>query len=79
MIGINAAATPKFNRTTMCVPLNIEGGRQGPGIVERTNETLTGWWRYNLGPVDSDAYHSQYTFEQSGGPFYYDVRSYTMR
>lgn len=72
-IGINAKRPPKFNRTTICVPLNL---RQG--FVERTSSRI-GHWAYNLGPVHSELFSSNYTFRQFGDPFDTDVRSYTMR
>ena len=71
--GVNAADPPKFNRTMMCVPLNID-----QGFVEKTSDQA-GHWGYNLGPVSSDEYTSNYTFRQYGDPFTFDVRSYTVR
>lgn len=74
VIGLNFAKRPVFNRTTLCVPLNIDAG-----FVQSLNNTH-GQWLYDLGPVGSDVgYRSNYTFTQSGDPFYYDVRAYTMR
>ena len=35
-IGVNAADTPRFNRTTICVPLNMEDPPKGPGFAEKT-------------------------------------------
>ena len=72
-IGVNAKKAPHFNRTTMCVPLNIY-----QGFVEKTSSE-PGNWGYNLGSVSSDEYTSPYTFRQYGDPFTFDVRSYTMR
>lgn len=73
-IGLNFAQRPSINRTTLCVPLNLDAG-----FVKRLNNAH-GQWGYDLGPVESDVdYKSNYTFEQSGDPFYYDVRAYTMR
>jgi hypothetical protein len=77
-IGINSNINPHFNRTTICVPLNMESPPGGPGLAEKTSD-LPGYWGYNLGPVCSDEYASNYTFKQYGDPFTYDVRSYTMR
>lgn len=71
--GVKAADPPKFNRTMMCVPLNID-----QGFVKRTSDQA-GHWGYNLGPVSSDEYTSNYTFRQYGDPFTFDVRSYTTR
>ena len=79
VIGINAKTAPKFNRTTMCVPLNIEEPPRGPGFVKETRKSLLGWWAHDLGPVESEQYSSKYTFEQFGDPFDYRVTSYTMR
>lgn len=74
-IGINANNAPKFNRTTICVPLDLDAG-----FVEDLGEGVRkGEWGYRLGPVSSDEYTSEYTFRQYGDPFTYDVRSYTMR
>jgi hypothetical protein len=72
-IGVNAKNAPQFNRTMMCVPLNIY-----QGFVEKIS-SQPGHWGYNLGPVSSDEYTSTYTFRQYGDPFTFDVRSYTMR
>lgn len=74
-IGINAYNAPKFNRTMICVPLDLDAGF----AEDLGNGTRKGEWGYNLGPVSSDEYQSNYTFRQYGDPFTYDVRSYTLR
>lgn len=72
-IGLNAKRSPKLRRTTVCVPLNLEAG-----FAEKLS-SVSGHWGYNLGPVSSDRYSSNYTFIQPADPFYYDVRAYTAR
>lgn len=72
IVGLNADPAPKINRTTVCVPLDVDAG-----FVEKLG--YLGEWGYKLGPVHSDEYSSDYTFRQFGDPFTYDVRSYTMR
>lgn len=72
-VGLNAQRAPKLRRTSICVPLNLDGG-----FVNRLSH-IAGHWGYDLGPVESKEYWSDYTFVQSGDPFYYDVRAYTMR
>lgn len=72
-IGLNVQMSPTLNRTTVCVPLNMNGG-----FIYKLSD-VSGNWGYDLGPVNSTEYSSNYTFEQPGDPFYYDVRAYTMR
>lgn len=57
-IGINADKAPNFNRTMMCVPLNMH-----PGFAERI-DNQTGQWGYDFGPVSGDGYTSHFTFRQ---------------
>ena len=77
-IGINTSKPPKFNRTSICVPLNLRDRDQGgPEFVERGSEAWR--WRYDLGPVGGPEDPSEYTFYQYWDPFDSDVRSYTMR
>nr|OQO18563.1 hypothetical protein B0A51_14522 [Rachicladosporium sp. CCFEE 5018] len=72
-LGINADRTPMLNRTTMCVPLNIDAGfvQKPPG------DSSIGAWEYYLGPK-GDHNETEYTFRLFGDPFDFDVRSYTM-
>jgi hypothetical protein len=49
-IGINAPSAPQFNRTMMCVPLNMV---YPSFYIEKIDET-DGHFGYNLGPVESD-------------------------
>jgi hypothetical protein len=72
-IGIKTREDITFNRTTTCVPLNIY-----QGFVKKLSDSA-GHWGYELGPVASDEYSSNFTFSQYGDPFEWDVRSYTMR
>lgn len=75
VIGVNTNPPPKFKRTAMCVPLDLKAGfAEDLGEGRRKGE-----WGYRLGHKSSDEYKSNYTFEQFGDPFSYDVRSYTMR
>ena len=77
-IGIRTKKNHKFKREMICVPLNIEEPPRGPGFVEKTS-TAIGYWRYDLGPVSSDEYSSDYTFEQHVNPFETYVSSYALR
>lgn len=72
-IGINTPHAPKFNRTTVCVPINMN-----PGFAKNTS-SRPGHWAHDFGPVESEEHSSDYTFFQFGDPFRFDVRSYTMR
>lgn len=72
-IGVKVRDPPRFNRTSICVPLDLNAG-----FVRRLSRS-NGHWGYDLGPVYSDEYSSNYTFTQYGDPFEYDVRAYTMR
>ena len=77
-LGINTKKASSFDRTTICVPLNMRNKSEGgPGFVESTGPR--GFWGYDLGWLDDDESDSKYTFEQEGDPLEYDVRSYTMR
>lgn len=71
-IGVNRNRAPKFNRTTICTPFDLNAG-----FVQHLDRR--GEYGYELGPVTGDKYQSQYTFHQLGDPWYYDVRAYTMR
>ncbi|OQN98702.1 hypothetical protein B0A48_15368 [Cryoendolithus antarcticus] len=73
LLGINADRTPMLNRTTMCVPLNINAGF----VQKPSNDSSIGAWEYYLGPK-GDHNETEYTFRQFGDPFDFDVRSYTM-
>lgn len=74
-IGLNIAKGPRFNRTTVCVPLNLDAGF----ALTPDDDPSADRWDYDLGPVDSDKRKSPYTFQQYVNPFRSDVRSYTMR
>ncbi|SMR61827.1 unnamed protein product [Zymoseptoria tritici ST99CH_1E4] len=74
-IGINAGHTLSFNRTSICVPLDINAGF----AKDLGGGSEIGKWGYELGSVGSEQYSpSEYTFQQYGDPFSFDVRSYTM-
>nr|OQO17714.1 hypothetical protein B0A51_14464 [Rachicladosporium sp. CCFEE 5018] len=72
-LGINADRTPLLNRTTMCVPLDIDAGF----ARKPSDDSSIGAWEYYLGPK-GDHNETEYTFRQFGDPFDFDVRSYTM-
>ncbi|KJX92373.1 hypothetical protein TI39_contig5861g00001 [Zymoseptoria brevis] len=73
--GVNAGRPLSLNRTSTCVPLDINAGfakNLGGG-------SEIGKWGYELGSVGGEQYSlSEYTFHDHGDPFSYDVRSYTM-
>ena len=77
LIGINVARPPKYNRTTICVPLNID-----QGFVEEIPPDEFHYdyrYEYHLGSTNSSGYISNYTFRTEGDPFNYRVPSYSMR
>ena len=73
-IGVRAKEPPKLNRTTLCVPLNIDAD----DLVYHY-EDLPAHWEYNFGSVNGTLHKADYTFRQQGDPWNWDVRSYTMR
>lgn len=71
LLGINVRSAPKFQRKTICVPLDV-----GSGFVEDVGEgDEKDHWGYSLGGTDDN---ETYTFKQYGDPFNFDVRSYTL-
>jgi len=77
VLGINTGKPPKFNRTTICVPLYLDQGfvkeiPPGPHYHDYQYE-------YYLGPVNDSDYHSNYTFRMFGDPFKWDVPAYSVR
>lgn len=70
VIGINAATTHKFRRTTSCSPLN----RSDPYIRPQKDANHTSY-QYYYGPKDNIAY----TFNTSGHPFDWLVPVYSVK
>lgn len=70
-IGINAASTHKFRRTTTCSPLNISEPYTQQKFLSR-NETS---YQYFYGPKDN----SEYTFNTSGQPFDWLIPAYSVK
>ena len=65
-IGINAANPPKFNRTSICVPLNLNHGY----VMEIPPDKYHYDYRYeyHLGARNSSNFYSNYTFQTAGDP-----------
>lgn len=77
VLGINSRRTPKFNRTSICVPLNIDQGfvrELAPDTEHRDYQ-----YEYYLGQVEDSGYHSDYTYRMFGDPFQWDVPAYSIR
>jgi hypothetical protein len=77
VLGINTDKPPKFNRTTICVPLYLDQGfvkEIPPGHHNHDYQ-----YEYHLGPVSDSEYHSNYTFRTFGDPFKWDVPAYSVR
>jgi hypothetical protein len=78
ILGFNSDTTPKFKRTTICVPLNLN---QGFVDIEppSPHHSVTRYV-YNLGPVnDSEQYSSNYTFTLFGDSFKWGISAYSVR
>ena len=77
VLGINTDKPPKFNRTTICVPLNLDQGfiKEIPPDPHHHDYQ----YEYHLGPVSDSDYHSNYTFRMFGDPFKWDLPAYSVR
>lgn len=77
VLGINTGKPPKFNRTTICVPLDLDQGfvKEIPPDPHHHDYQ----YEYHLGPVNDSDYHSNYTFRMFGDPFKWDVPAYSVR
>ena len=77
VLGINTAKPPKFNRTTVCVPLDLDQGfvREIPPDVHHHDYR----YEYDLGPLNGSEHSSNYTYRTLGNPFKWDVPAYSMR
>lgn len=73
-IGVRGHEPPKLNRTTLCVPLNVDAN----DLVYHYDD-LPAHWEYNFGSVNGTLHQANYTFRQQGDPWDWDIRSYTMR
>ena len=77
LLGINAEKAPKFNRTLICVPLDMNQGfiKEIPPDSQHHDYR----YEYHLGPVSGSEHHSDYTFRTLGDPFKWDMPGYSMR
>jgi hypothetical protein len=77
VLGINSPKAPKFNRTTVCVPLElkIEFVKEIPPDTQHRDYR----YEYYFGPVDDSEYSSNYTFRTFGDPFTWDIPAYSVR
>jgi hypothetical protein len=76
-IGINSPNPPKFNRTTICVPLNMEQGFIKEIPPDKQHRDYQ--YEYDLGPVGNSEYQSNHTFHMFGDPFEWAVPAYSVR
>jgi hypothetical protein len=77
VLGINTDKPPKFNRTTICVPLYLDQGFVKEIPPDSHHHDYQ--YEYHLGPVNDSDYHSNYTFRTFGDPFKWDVPAYSVR
>lgn len=76
-IGINAPNAPKFNRTSICVPLNLDHGY----VMEIPPDKYHYDYRheYHLGARNSSHFYSNYTYRTSGDPFNTGLPAYSVK
>lgn len=77
LLGLNVARPPKFNRTTICVPLNLDQGFVTE--IEPDKHHRDYRYEYHLGPRHAGSSTSNYTFRTAGDPFNYRVSAYSVR
>jgi hypothetical protein len=77
VLGINSPKAPKFNRTTVCVPLKLKD----EFVKEIPPDTQHRDYRYEyyFGPVSGSEHSSNYTFRTFGDPFTWDIPAYSVR
>lgn len=73
VLGINSPRVPKFNRTTICVPLNMKRG-----FIKRVPPDNQFRFDYFLGSTNGSRGTTDYTFRQFGDPFKWDVPAYSV-
>lgn len=76
-IGINTANATKFNRTSICVPLNLDQGY----VMEIPPDKYHYDYRYeyHLGARNGSNFYSNYTFRTSGDPFNTELPAYSVK
>jgi len=77
VLGINSPKAPKFNRTTVCVPLELKNEfvKEIPPDIQHRDYR----YEYYFGPVKDSEYSSNYTFRTFGDPFTWDIPAYSVR
>lgn len=75
VIGVNVAERPKFKRTTICVPLNIDQGFARKVSPVGTNDDDK--YEYYLGSTDGT--EIDFTFVTDGDPFDTNIPAYSVR
>lgn len=74
-LGINSPKNPRFKKTMICTPLDMDAG-----FVDPHEEDDEGWmFDYYLGPFDGSLNHTEYTFRQYGFPFKWGVPTYAVK
>jgi hypothetical protein len=77
VLGINSPRPPKFSRTTICVPVDVNRGFVHQ--IPPDNTYSEDRYRYYLGPKNGSSQSYDYTYEMFGDPFKWDVAAYSVR
>ncbi|KIW65559.1 hypothetical protein, variant [Phialophora macrospora] len=76
VLGLNVANPPKFNRTTICVPLNMDQGFVKEIAPDKYHSDYR--YEYHFGSRNDGRHTWNYTFRTAGDPFNYRVAAYSV-